>query len=217
MSLKGDKYETLEEIKFRLEQTIVLYDGKPVYIGRVNMPGEQDAGEIARVYFKELPLKEGGPKEVRKYLSSRKFDLTPFKMGYFNHNGRAVFASRTPVRQNKQGLSKQSLVLKTLGLNPITDREVSFTEVVTSQGFIDMIEGSYPSFDGAVPLLKEDAGSVALSQSFALSFDDDLGIFILFHRGIKCGLVLEGDRGVRLAAKYGFLKEELRDHKIPTI
>ena len=73
MSLKGDKYETTEEVKFRLEQTVVLYDKEPVYITRVNMPDMEDKGEIARVYFIPLPINlgAGNAKEVRTLILLR--------------------------------------------------------------------------------------------------------------------------------------------------
>lgn len=218
MSLKGDKYETTEEVKFRLESSIVVYDGEPVYISQVMMPGAEDAKEIARVFFYSLPLvkaMDAGRKEAtRKYLSSRKFDLSPFKMGYMNHLGEATFVSRAPLRQNKQGLTQATTVL-TNCMGKKSDR-ITFGEMCRAQGFVDMFHGKYPSFKEAGEMLNEkNTTSVAVSRSFAFIIDDDLDALYLLHKGVKCGLAMKGDKAVKVPQKFHFLKEEMEDHRIP--
>ena len=223
MSLKGDKYETSEEVRFRLEGTVVLYDGDPVYISRVRVP--EGENEIARVYYHELPLKrpgfgnedlEGQAGGIRKYLSSKKFDLAPFKMGYMNYQGNAVFVSRTPVRQNKQGLAQHNTVFNdTRGR--ATDL-LTFSRMIKCQEFVDMIKGKYPSFKEVGELLgKDDVSSVAISRSFAFLIDHDLEALVLIHKGTKCGIALKDDKGLKIPEKYKFLCEEMEDHLIPLL
>lgn len=216
MSLKGDKYENAEETRFRLENTVVLYDKKPVYISRVG-PIE-DVGEkkeIARVYFLDLPMvagKEG--KETRKYLSSRNFDLSPFSMGYMNYKGQATFVSRTPVRQNKQGLNAGT----TLFTNVAGRRSevLDFNSMLRSPEFIKMFEGKYPSFQEAGGLIGDGkTTSVAISKMFAFSIDDDLQALFLFHKNIKCGISMKGDKALKIAPKFHFLREEMEECRIP--
>lgn len=218
MSLKGDKYENAEEVKFRLENSVVLYDGRPVFIHKVSVPDiENDKGEIARVFFYELPLVDRGKaQEQRRYLSSKKFDLAPFRMGYMNNKGHASFVARQPIRQNKQGL--------TSGVCAITDilghpsMYLNFGEMIRSQGFVDMIDGKYPDFKECGDMLnKKDVSSVAVSRSFAFSIDHDLEALFLLHKGIKCGMSLRGDRGIKLPAKFHFLREEMEEHRIPIL
>lgn len=213
MSLKGDKYETAEEIRFRLEGTLVKYDGDPVYITRVNMPEADDGKEIARVFFRKLPYKNKD-QEVRKYLSSRKFDLTPFKMGYFNHNKQAFFVSRNPVRQNKQGLSADTTILRDVRGKPCGD--MSFALMTTSDGFVDMLNNKYPDFKDAVTMLdQKDNSSVALTQTFAFNIDHDLEALVLMHKGTRCGLAMREDRALKIPKKFHFLREELEENRIP--
>lgn len=212
MSLKGDKYETTEEVRFRLENTVVMYDKKPVYITRVNMP-EGDEKEIARVYFKELPVKPGAP-EVRKFLSSRNFDLAPFKMGYFNHKKKAYFVSRNPVRQNQQGLSQGTAHFKDVYGKQAQD--MNYATMVSSEGFIDMVNNKYPDFKQAVNMLEDkDNSSVALSTSFAFNIDHDLEALVLLHKGIRCGLAMQQDRALKIPKKFHFLREEMEECRIP--
>jgi hypothetical protein len=212
MSLRGDKYETADEIRMRLEGCVVLYDGKPVIITDVGAGGEDEDGkkEIARVYFNFLPLKRGAAKE-RRYLSSRKFDLAPFKMGYCNYKGEVVRVSRVPVRQNRQGLS--------YGVTSMTDvfgtrRDYNWNDFISSTGFSEMVAGVYPGFD-AIKQLSAVRTSIALSRDFAAVFDDDLDLIYLVHNGSKCGLI---DKNVvRLSKKFGFLKESLQELKAPLL
>lgn len=216
MSLKGDKYETTEEVKFRLEQTVVLYDKEPVYITRVNLPEMEDKGEIARVYFIPLPINlvAGNGKEVRKYLSSKNFDLAPFKMGYFNHKGEATFVSRNPIRQNRQGLCQNITSFTDCRGKP--SQTMNFVTMVGSPGFIDMFNGKYPSFEEAGELLEnKGTSSVAVSRSFAFIIDHDLEALLLMHKGIKCGIALKGDKVLKVPPKFHFLREEMEEHRIP--
>jgi hypothetical protein len=207
MSLKGDKYESAEEVERRLNGTVVLYEGKPVVINAVEMPQAGDDDAIARVYFYELPQKPGA-KRVRKFLSSRKFDLAPFKMGYCNYNGAAVYVTRNPVRQGRQGLASGVTSFKSIDDTPI---RLPFELVTASQAFADMVAGVYPSLKEAIPLIEGKIESVALSRAFALELDDELDLFIIRHKGKRCGIVLR-DRGiVQLSRKYTFLKEELKE------
>jgi hypothetical protein len=217
MSLKGDKYETQEEVNFRLNNTVVLYDGKPVYITRVNIPEVEDKKEIARVFFVELPYGKklgDGAKETRKYLSSRKFDISPFRMGYFNHNGEAIFASRTPVRQNQQGLNAKNVTF--VDARGRRAENMNFNEIIKSQGFVDMVNGVFPDFAAAGDMLgNKDNSSIAVSRSFAFHVDHDLEALLLLHKGIRCGIALKGDRALKVPPKFHFLREEMEQCRIP--
>lgn len=218
MSLKGDKYETTEEVKFRLEHTIVLYDNSPVYITNIATPRgtADDEDSIARVYFYELPLIRGEDKEIRKYLSSKKFDLSPFKMGYMNTDRGVCYVSRTPIRQNRQGLcAGNTKIVDHMGLNC---NFMNFNSLIKEQGFVDMVLGKYPSFKQATEIM-ENTGveSVAISNNVAFYLDKDLDALILLHKNIRCGIALRGDKGIRLSRKYHFLKQEIEEFNIPLI
>jgi hypothetical protein len=214
MSLKGDKYETQEEITFRLTNSIVTYDGKPVYISRVSYPEAEDGKEIARVYFYEIPHKNGGAREVRKFLSSRKFDLATPRMGYMNHQRQAVYVSRRPVRQQRQGLTNDTLV--TVGPDGRGVEGVNLNNLVNAQGFADMFANKYPSFDEAGDLLNDGlTSSVAVSRKFAFLLDHDLEALYLTHKTVRCGIAFKNDKGIKVPPKFHFLKEELEEARIP--
>jgi len=219
MSLKGDKYETAEEVKFRLEGSVVLYDDKPVYITSVNVPGPEDEEEVARVMFRELPFNpqaRDAKRSTRKYLSSRKFDLAPFRMGYMNLVDKALFVSRRPVRQSRQGLCNATTSI--FQADGQRCNNVSFGKLIASQAFVEMISGVYPDFKQARVMMEEGVfKSVAIGPTFALEVDADLDALILLQKHTQCGIALSGDKGIRLSRKFHFLKEELEQSKIPLI
>lgn len=238
MSLRGDKYETVEEVKFRLENTVVLYDEEPVYITRVNAvePGDDvNPGEVSKVYFQPLPWRGAAKNDLfirfdpavqnpapkapdrratRKFLSSRKFDLTPFKMGYFNEGGQATFVSRAPVRQNQQGLSARTALFS--DIKGRKSLNIGWNQLINSQGFVDMVHGKYPSLEEAKELINnENHTSVAVSRSFAFFIDHDLESMFLMHKGTKCGFCSTDDNGVKVPNKFHFLREEMEEARIP--
>lgn len=215
MSLKGDKYETADEVRFRLEHTVVSYDGDPVYITRVNAPAAgKEEGDVARVFFQPLPIERPEGKEVRKYLSSKKFDLAPFKMGYMNHGGNAIFVSRTPVRQNKQGLSAGTALYT--NVRGQRCEAFGFNHMTKAPGFVDMVKGVFPSFKEAGDMLGDKGvTSVAISRSFAFVIDHDFEMLLMIHKGVKCGIAMKGARALQVPPKFLFLREEMEDHRIP--
>jgi hypothetical protein len=215
MSLKGDKYETAEEVKFRLENTVVMYDEDPVLITRVtNLEEAAEKGEIARVFFTQLPYLGNAPKETRKYLSSKRFDLSPFKMGYMNYEGQAVFVSRTPVRQNKQGLCSANTLFT--DIKGRKSEVLGFSRMLRTEGFVDMVKGKFPDFKVAGDMLDDkDASSVAVSRSFAFFIDHDLDALFLLNKGIRCGIAMRNDKAVKIPPKFHFLREEMEECNIP--
>lgn len=216
MTLRGDKYETVDEIETRLSNSVVLYDGKPVLITGIRFPEAEDGKEIARVFFKELPI-GGGVKDVRKFLSSKKFDLSPFPMGYFNHDGRVGYITRTANRQYKQGLNAKNCKIfdKTLKTN---NKHVMFDRLSVSKAFADMVNNIYPSFQEAEDMLdRADRTEVAIAHNFALVFEEDIDCYTLLRRGDVCGLLLPGSKKVKLSRKFDFLKEEIEEAKIPLV
>lgn len=213
MSLRGDKYETVEEIQRRLQDSVVFYDGKPVYIKEVRHPEDEEelkAKEIARVYFQELPYGRRGQTQ-RKFLSSRKFDLTPPKLGYFNYNGSVSHVSRRPIRGSKQGLDATNCIISDKSLNP--SRVLGFNELVTAAGFANMLLGVYPSFEEGLEALRGEATSVALSYDVAVSYDDDLEVGFLFYRGKRCGFSLDGT--FNIPPKFKYVRETLAELRVP--
>jgi hypothetical protein len=223
------KYESVEDAKMRLRHTVVLYKDTPVYILDI-VKGDGD--DILRVQFQEIPLAPGEMVEAapvrargadlaglaqaakaaaaqRKYISSKHFDIAPFKMGYVNSPKGAFFASRLPHRMQKQGLCSENFTGKTNQAVPI-----GFMTFLNCKETVAMIKGEYPSFDQAMKALDK-SPAVAFDREFCLVKDDCFPELItyLYHKGVKVGMFNKND-GLSLGKKFTCLKEQLGEMKI---
>jgi len=205
------QYESIEEAEMRLTNTVVLYDGKPVYIDRV---ANHNGDDVFRVYARPLPLdKRADPldEQFRKFISSKKFDLSGFKMGFMNIKGHSVYMSRLPRKQYKQGLAQATLGVEYLGKQGPYDMKAAgldlrLTNLIYLKEFAAMLEGKYPSFNEAKKMLDNGANTVAFHREFALGKDDELdGLVYLYHKRDKVGFILNDT--VNLANKMQCLKE----------
>jgi len=214
MSLKVPEFETLHDAKQRLEGTVVMYDNEPVYITRV-IEAEPDEvkPDIFRVIATPLPLNmREDPRDLkfRKYISSGKFDLATIPMGFLNYEGKALYCTRIPRRQYKQGISETTLSVESLG----EKREYALntpklSRLVREKSFVEMIKGKYPSFAECI-LQAQNGGSYAFSRHFAVSVDEDLdGLVYLYHKTEKVGFIYE--EKVKLAKTMRCLEEALRE------
>lgn len=225
-------YESVGDAQMRLNSTVVLYDNEPVYITQVSPVGPDDPKpDVFRVYAQPLPYgggikpkrvwkdpfergpdfmegEDGKVDKLRKYISSRKFDLAPFPMGFMNKDGNVHYTSRAPRRQQKQGLSEGTFTDRVIASNI---PRLSFGEAISSQEFVDCVMGKYPSVQEATEMLKSDAvRSVAFCRTFALSKDDDLeDLIYLYHKTEKVGFIL--GQQLKLTQLANCLKEALRE------
>lgn len=215
------KYEHLDDASMRLRSTVVQYKGEPVYITALQAG---TADEIFRVFFKSLPFKpdrfalnhEGFPvilevekEEARKYISSKFFDIAPFKLGYVNRDKGAVYCSRLPNRMQKQGLSSENFACKSL------KGDFNFNNFLSCPGTVDMFHGRYPSLkDAQTLLINKISPLVAFSREFAIAKDDILGdLYHVFYKGDKVGAYLNG--GLILGETFQCLKETLIELGVP--
>lgn len=214
------KYESVNDAQMRLQHTVVLYDGEPVYITGVSQVGPDDPkDDIYRVYAAPLPFvpdRNGNQKEAfRKFISSRKFDLAPFPLGFMNKNDTTYYLSRQCKRQQKQGLSDNTIGVVDMSSfegkgKGLPRRAFTVSNLVTYPEFLDTIKGRYPSLEEATALLQGDANAVAFSRVFALVKDQDLDDLIyLYHKTDKVGFILDGQLKLSKAARC--LKEALQE------
>jgi hypothetical protein len=215
------KYENPDDAKMRLRQTVVLYKGQPALIQDVIRGEGKD--DILRVLFQELPTKGVGyipgrlgddpfkpPKEdaKRKYISSKHFDVAPFKMGYVNREDGtgAFFCSRLPNRIQKQGLCQENF--------KGTDnygKPIPFTTFLTCKETPAMVAGRYPSFKEALEGLAK-VPAVAFSTEFCLVKDPVIdNLVFLFRKGSKVGMYARNSGEVTLGKKFVCLKESLQE------
>lgn len=221
------KYETVDDANMRLRNTVVLYKGNPVLIKTV-VSGET-TDDILRVLIQEIPvpkntinkhdfeeIRRGEVKlkvadDQRKYISSKHFDIAPFRMGYVNSpkgNG-AFYCCRMPNRIQKQGLCAENFQ----GFDNFGGA-VPFGTFLSCEETVEMITNKYPTFDQAVKGLDK-VLSVAFSRDFCIVKDEIIpNLLYIYHKGYKVGMHTKNTGEVVLGAKFACLKEGLQEMKV---
>jgi len=167
-----------------------------------NPPGFLAEGAAGLAAPNDLPKEQ-----ARKYISSKHFDIAPFKMGYVNDPDCPFFCTRLPNRIQKQGLCADNFkAVSNFGA------PVQYGYFLRSSGVPDMVHGRYPTTVEALRMLEKQL-AVAVSRDFCLQRDDVLPEFIyLFYQGKKIGMYT--DNRVRLGQKFNCLKESLEELKL---
>lgn len=213
------EYENIEQANMRLQGTVVKYDGEPVYVTNVGQVGLNDPKpNIYRVYAAKLPYNgREAIEEQRKFISSKKFDLAPFPMGFMNKDGVTYYCHRLPRKQQRQGLSNgtfSALEAGTAGVGAGLafkgDNKLRLEFVIEMQEFVDCIKGKYPSFEIATKQIEDGARGVGFSRCFALVRDEELPELVyLYHKREKVGFIMDGHLNLTKAGKC--LRESLRE------
>jgi hypothetical protein len=202
----------------RLRHTVVLYRDTPVYIKEVRNGDGKDG--IFRVLFTEIPLAAtksprtlgearllGDEEDAqRKFISSKYFDIAPFKMGYVNRptGSGAFYCSRLPNRMQKQGLSAENFIAKDNN-NSLVD----FNTFIKTKEVLEMVANKYPTFDAARRALAK-VPSVAFSRDFCLVKDAVVEDFTwIYYKGDKVGMF--AGESITLGNKFKCLKESLQE------
>jgi hypothetical protein len=214
----------------RLRNSIVLYKDDPVYIREIV---EGNGDDILRVLFDALPIgdvpaakpkrkfpigdnaaadldrffAEADAERQRKFISSKHFDIGPFKLGYVNHKNGAFYATRLPNRIQKQGLCQENFSAR-----DNFNQGIPFGTYLANPLTPDAIKGKYPSFGDALRSLDK-IKAVAFSREFCLVRDECVPALVwLYHKAEKVGMYT--DNKATLGPKFNCLKESLQEMQI---
>lgn len=209
-------YPTAEEAGFRLNSTIVEYEGLPCYIHRA----ENHPDEIIRLRTSMLPYPDAGaPKVVNKKITDPGFRrFQTIGLGWCNHFAEGIhhasFIERVPARRSKQGLdsgsfkSSRPLVGSSSSSSDDFTVGVRYNELFHSIGFIECAQNRYPLLREALYLLKEDS-SIAVSRDF-LVVKTENGLTALWYKKQACGVIIKGR--IFLYNKFEYLKETIENN-----
>ena len=170
------RYDTDEYARSRLLETIVLHEGKPVKVEHIGdghaVYAELKGGDVSR-----CPLSE--------------IDLTPIRLGYFNHGGDAHYLKRLPKRRDwRQGLRGNNVNMPRL----------------LNTGVIELCKGTYPSFEEACDMVEDGWDCVAFSRQFAVDNTGEIE-----YRGLHNVGHLDEGSPVELLHQYEYLAEALKE------
>lgn len=195
-----------EDVSMRLGQSVVMYDGDPVYIDSVLQDEPDDPPRLyvcrLRPISKQLP-NTICPSECIE-LPDPRLDINPVKLGYVNittrDKVRATYTSRSPVRKYKQGLNNQNIHFAEVHMLEPFDQPI-----LQSVALGDCILGKYPTYEEALKKVQHGC-VVAFHRRWAISMDE-VGVTNLQYRGQRVGVAVENE--FSLGRHYHFLKEEL--------
>ena len=196
-------YETLEDANQQLGASVLLFKGDPMWCEGCQIRN----GKISVLLYSLPRLRD----QIFVDIDDPDLDSRDLgrRLGYVNTFGPsgALFVSRIPARQYKQGLSKNNVrILGGSGRLTLNDLRVQ-------PGFTDAIKGIYPSFKRARERLQEDPDilSIAFNRNFALQ-RDELGFFVVLYRNER---VAWGDPDAfKLPSHFQYLKELCQENGV---
>lgn len=193
----------------RLRNSVVMYDGEPVFIRDVRGGYEDGIPRALLTYCKD-------GKDSTRRLDSPKFGRfrTLPKLGWLNNeNGRPFFLERQTRRTVTHGLSNNNVVVyrKVGDSYDWNTRDEygdgsSFNRICFEQGFVNLQKNVFPSLQGTLTNIGEDQ-AVAYSPLY-LVYRDTLGLRWLY-RGIERIGLFTGTDTLNLLSKFSFYREEI--------
>ena len=153
-------YETasLDDLKTILLSSIIRYKGEPVYV--------RDVLQAAKRFYLKISNLDNLNEQRNVLLISRFLDFTPVPLGYCNTPTGAVYLSRKPSRNYRQGLHHNNVHFKGLMYE---DNYFGRIGSMADPVLVPTIKGDYPSIRKAVDFVQGAKISCAFSRVGAIS------------------------------------------------
>lgn len=158
----AEKYHAEEDKTRRLNNTVCLYDGQPVYVvTRVGWRSDKPLGE-EEVYITDLGKSCDVYDPVdwkRVSYTSDSFSYEAFPLGYVNYKGSCYYLVRAPVQAQSQGLCSSNLILPS----------DCWHRIWMSLQMADCILNKYPTLTDALKeVTTKQVDSIAFHRRFCL-------------------------------------------------
>lgn len=209
-------YDSVEEVRQKLEGSVVLYDNHPI---KIMGAGGRKGSFNLNVLF--LPDYQGTAKEVIS-LDDPKFDCWSIggRLGYVNYTQdlykQATYVKRIAVRNTHgtQGLTDRNVIidrLKPYRRKRLGGLEIPFWDrMAACPGFVKTMKRVYPSFNRAVKALEDDDDifSIAFNPHFAVRRTQYQDMFLLDYKGTEIGISNDLEK-FRIQPEFKYLKDSL--------
>ena len=181
-------YEDIVYARTRLIETVVMWQGIPVLVDDIQ-------GKMALI----SKLGEGGDNIS---VPARDLDINPVKLGYLNEGSRALYITRTPMREDwRQGLRPRSI------------RAIGFADKIyepVHECLRDTILGVYPQLSDCISFVSRKlTQSMAFSRNFAVKDDG-----VLTYKGKWDVGTITKKKEYNLIPKYDWVRETLEEELI---
>ena len=210
----------LDQAAARLTSSLIVYDGRPVYVDSVTSGvGLDDHPEIPRANIRECGAKGVRATTTRKLLNSPKFsrfrDLP--KVGWTNlvaNPGQSpILITRRPAAGSRtHGLAGNNTRVSTFAVIgdsvSINHGDYNIFHFINDEGFVDAHVGNYPTLVAILTNIQENSG-IAYSREYCV-YRDNVGIRWLYKEKNKVG-IFTGVDTLNLFQKFSYLREEIMD------
>lgn len=147
------KYLNRSDASMRLDGTICLWKGEPVYV-RFNCDGGKNGDRVNISYF------DGSNRRQRVVTyTSKDFTFYPIRLGYMNRNGNVYYLARLPNRRQKQGLCSNNV--------EITPMSSLSSGWFPSTSLYNLIMDIYPTSEDVRVMLEKGQEGIALDRDIA--------------------------------------------------
>lgn len=211
-------YDTVEEVRRRLVDGIVLYRGEPVFAFEGATTKESKVKYA--VHIRSLP---GQEKSWKIPLDDPELNFRQFRLGFINTAyGEVLRAVRYPQRSVQQSCTDNNTVLETLGTRnrvrrPGADILETFTGLLRFDTVaVDSVAGRYPTMaEARAAVERKEVKSKAFHRDWC--YQMNMGIPALWYKHQGVGITLDPRSVLRLDDKLAFLKEPLQEIGIRVI
>ena len=209
------RYDLLEEIDMRLNNTIVSYDGLPHRVKGIYQAGQAPMIKTFGVALERLPVGSGH----KAFIVDQGDPLltTKLSLGFVNYNGNALYVSRSPVRKYRAGIYKENVYITDAKGRSMSNQH--FDHLIKDKAFPAMVAGAYPSVEECMDadwsmtpqtIGQSDCVAKAFHRHMSIIRDHVREDFLLVHKtqviGFGCGR-----NGFKLTSSYGYLAETLQE------
>lgn len=201
------KFDNIDDVRAKLLSTFCYYNDKAVYIKAIDQA--QDMGD-GKIDFNLACYPVGGSSSDRFVikLSDKKFRCSDYNLGYANfaNGSAAVYYSRIPTRQYRQGLIASQL--RTTMSDPQFGNDSQFS---SNKPIREMLENKYPNYDAVCKELSEGNWRIrAFHRDFALTWNRVHGDYIVEYKGTQVGHTV-GTKEFKLMPDFKHLHEALME------
>ena len=166
------KYGSVDDAMMRLNQSVIRFEGEPVFVTNVIVPGRE------RMIGVGNRLSDGTC--IQFDLDAEGTDYTPVPVGYVNLDSMSLYVSRFPIRKWKQGLHRDNSRLTPNDEFPVND-------ILRSKQLGLCIKGVFPTESEVLSTLHYNkVRSRAFCRDFSVSISS-LGLKFLHYRGEAVG------------------------------
>jgi hypothetical protein len=206
------KFYDIEQAQLYLSDSVVRYDGEPVYIRTVME--HEDADHKRRDYLVEFNNIEHPNEHDAEHLSAAGWNFEPVPLGMVNmfKDGvrRVVDVSRMPKRAWRVGLNSNNISTGPVGSFRLPNN-FGVHSLLFSTELKQTIKGIYPTFKEAVGMVEDENEDqcVAFSRRFAVGKEWDS--MSLIYSKINNAVGVCDTEEPRLYEPYKYLQQALEE------